>query len=57
MPSDGSFAGLLRSGDQPQERRLTAAVAAEDRPTIAVSDGEGYSVEDPRGAELYPDIR
>ena len=42
--------GLLGAGDQPQQRRLAAAVAADDADPLAVGDAERHPVEHGRGA-------
>ena len=48
--------GFERAGDEPEERRLARAVAADDPPLVASGDGDGDIVEQIGGAEVDVDV-
>jgi hypothetical protein len=54
---DDAFGWFLHSGDHPEERRLPASVAAEDRPTVALADRERHTFEYFRSAKLDASVR
>jgi hypothetical protein len=47
----------MHARDQPEQCSLAASVAAQDSPTIAFPNREGYFVEYPGCAELDTSIR
>ena len=49
---DAAGVGLLPPGEQPQQRRLAVAVAADDADAVALVDAEGDAVEDDLGRVL-----
>jgi hypothetical protein len=57
LTSDRAFGRCLRARDQPEERRLPAAVATYDSPTLAACNREGYVVKYSRRAEGNRRIR
>jgi hypothetical protein len=52
-----TFGWFLHSGDHPKKRRLSASIAAEDCPTVALTDCERHTFEYSRSAKFDTGVR